>query len=221
MLLGDLVPGGIEALRVLLESPAQSGLLADGPDHGMKLDDPVRVLPPGSPVGGLVDIGAEGGPAAALTRKLPGDRLVLEPAPRVSCRRPGERRPIPGQRLGHKGRDVPLAVHPGAFRSRALPMQLTERAGSQRVNKIGALYGLWPAPPSFRPDGRLAAREMAGARCAGRGSRTSLRVAGRRNAGRIGGSQLIIWTGCPYPPWPWQERRCDTGRKPEFGRCPF
>ena len=117
MLLGDLVPSGIEALRVLLESPAQSGLLADGPDHGMKLDDPVRVLPPGSPVGGLVDIGAEGSPAAALTRKLPGDRLVLEPAPRVSCRRPGERRPIPGQRLGHQGRDVPLAVHPGAFRS--------------------------------------------------------------------------------------------------------
>src|SRR5712691_13296774 len=49
MLLADLVASGIEALRVLLESPAQSGLLADGPGHGMKLDDPVRVLPPGSP----------------------------------------------------------------------------------------------------------------------------------------------------------------------------
>ncbi len=56
MLLADLVPSGIEALRVLLESPAQSGLLADGPGHGMKLDDPVRVLPPGSPVGGLADM---------------------------------------------------------------------------------------------------------------------------------------------------------------------
>jgi hypothetical protein len=56
MLLGDLVASGVEALGVLLESPAQSGLLADGADHGVKLDDPVRVLPPGSPVGELVDI---------------------------------------------------------------------------------------------------------------------------------------------------------------------
>jgi hypothetical protein len=56
MLLADLVTSGVEALGVLLD-PAQSGLLADGPDHGMKLDDPVRVFPPGSPVGGLVDIG--------------------------------------------------------------------------------------------------------------------------------------------------------------------
>ena len=52
---------------------------------------------PGLPVAGLVDIGAERGPAAALTGKLPGDRLVLEPAPRVSCRCLGERRSIPGQ----------------------------------------------------------------------------------------------------------------------------
>src|SRR5260370_11114712 len=44
MLLGDLLASGIEALRVLLESPAQSGLLADGPDHGMKLYDPVPGL---------------------------------------------------------------------------------------------------------------------------------------------------------------------------------
>jgi hypothetical protein len=71
MLLADLVTGGIEALCVLLESPAQPGLLTDGPDHGMKLDDPVRVLPPGSPVGGLVDVRTEGGPAATLTGKLP------------------------------------------------------------------------------------------------------------------------------------------------------
>src|ERR1017187_1667722 len=74
MLLGDLLASGIEALRILLEPPAQSGLLADGPDHGMKLDNPVRVLPPGSPACGLVDIRAESSPAAALTRKLPGDR---------------------------------------------------------------------------------------------------------------------------------------------------
>ena len=77
--------------------------------------------------------------------KLPGDCLVGEPAPRVSCRCPGERRPIPGQRLGHQGRDVLLAVHPTAFRSRAPPMQLTERAGSQRVN-LGRLI-IWTERP--------------------------------------------------------------------------
>lgn len=39
---------------------------------GMKLGDPVRLLPPGSPVAGLADIGAERGPAAALAGKPPG-----------------------------------------------------------------------------------------------------------------------------------------------------
>jgi len=48
--------GGVEALRVLLERPAQPGLLADSSDHGVDLDDPVGVLAPGVPSGGLVSV---------------------------------------------------------------------------------------------------------------------------------------------------------------------
>jgi hypothetical protein len=61
-------------------------VLADGPDHGLQLHDSVGILPPSSPAGGMVHSGADGGPAAALARRLPGDRLARKPAPRCLVR---------------------------------------------------------------------------------------------------------------------------------------
>ena len=137
MFLGDLAAGSVESLRVLLESPAQYGLLTDRADHGMQLHDSVRVLPPGSPTGGMVHRGADGGPAAALTCRLPSYRLTLKPAPRVSCRRLGERQPIPGQRPCRERRDVPIVVHSSASRGLRGRCSLRRPQRLKRLN-IGA-----------------------------------------------------------------------------------
>ena len=64
MLAADRVPGGIDALRVLLKGTAQFGPARQWPDHGVDCHYPVRVFAPGAPLGRVVSEGAEGCPAA-------------------------------------------------------------------------------------------------------------------------------------------------------------